>query len=245
MKILIAIMCCHERQEYAEASRQTWIKDIRGADYKIFYGRGNHDLKDDEIQLDVPDGYYNLITKIYGIVQWAYSHGYDYILKCDDDVYVLPARLVSSDFSKYDFIGGESFGIDECNRLFRYQNTVLAPGGCWWLSRKSMQAMLSRPQPGEGADEPWVADVLKNSGIPVRIDNRIGCYGNIPEGSYEFVHCSLPNASSIIASYEYNPAEMLAEHDKWKIGIRTMPSEVPAKQDIEIRIGSCHFKNLA
>lgn len=239
-------MCCHARQDFAEASRQTWINNIQGADYKIFYGRGNHPLKFDEVQLDAPDDYYHLITKIYEIVKWAFAHGYDYILKCDDDVYVLPDRLIASNLRKWDFVGGESFGIDENNRLFRYQGGVLAPGGAWWLSRKAMQAVLSFERPEEGADEPWVASALKQHGIQVHIDARIGCYGNLPYGDYEFVNCYLPKELEVIAEYEFNPAQMIANHQQWKTGTRILPKEKRVdKNKVDMMVAGCHIRNPA
>jgi hypothetical protein len=249
-KILIAVKCCHTRQEFAEASRQTWIKNIHGMDYKIFYGRGEHALKPDEIQLDVPDGYPDLCTKIHEMIRWAYSHSYDFLFQVDDDTYVHPDRLFASDFRNHDFVGGSSFGIDEYNRIFKYQGGVNASGPGFWLSRKSMAIVLQYPQPGhESPDEPWLGWVLRSNGTKVKEDARLGCYGNLPleGGAYEFSHCSLPEENQIIAEWEYDPAGMVAIHQQWQDGTRRLPQMKPKEENrkLDIVVGSCHFKNPA
>lgn len=232
-------MCCHARQDFAEASRQTWIKDIQGADYKIFYGRGisgrrrnedvselSHELESDEVELDVPDGYLDVCIKIHEIIRWAYEQGYDYLFKVDDDTYVRPEKLIASNFKDYDFIGGESFGIDSNNRLFRYLGGVNASGPGFWLSRKSMGLVLKYPRPGHAhPDEPWLGWVLRSQGTRVKQDDRLGCYGCLPTDGkgYEFVYCNLPKEENIIAEWEYTPEKMKAIHQQWKTGTRTLP----------------------
>jgi len=221
-KILIAIRCCHSRQDYAQAQRETWLKNS-SVDYKIFYGDGHHELKDDEVQLLVPDDYDHVLLKAWRMIEWAYEQGYDFIFKCDDDVYAFPDRLASSDYVNWDFVGGESFGIDG-KRLFRYVNDRTAPGGAYWLSRKAMEAVLGVMGHGDG-EERWMAEVLSKQNIRVHIDSRTGCYGNLPVGSYEFLHGSLPKESEVIALYEFNPDEMRAEHEQWRNGTRKFPTD--------------------
>lgn len=239
-KILIAIMCCHSRRDFAEASRQTWIKDIQGADYKIFYGYGpsgsrrnenvqlvnERELKPDEVLLDVPDNYLDICAKIHEIIRWAFEQGYDHLFKVDDDTYVRPDRLLASDFKDYDFVGGESFGIDEHSRLFRYQGGVNPSGPGFWLSRKAMQIAVSFPRPGHAyPDEPWLGWVMRSNGTNVHMDARLGCYGNLPMNgeTFEFVHCNLPKEETIIAEWEFSPEKMLAVHEQWKTGTRRLP----------------------
>lgn len=249
-KILIAVKCCHSRQNYAEASRQTWIKNIHGMDYKVFYGHGSHELKSDEVQLDVPDGYPDLCTKIHEMIRWAYDHGYEYLFQVDDDTYVHPDRLFSSDFRNRDFVGGESFGIDEHKRIFKYQGGVNASGPGFWLSRKAMEIVLGFPRPGsESPDEPWLGWVLRSKGTHVKADTRLGCYGNLPldGGSYEFTNCTLPEEKNIIAEWEYGPEGMLAIHKQWQSATRRLPQArpTPVNRKIDMVVGGCHIKNPA
>lgn len=248
-KILIAIKCCHAQQDFAEASRKTWIQNVRGMDYKVFYGQGQHELKSDEVQLDVPDGYEDLCIKIHEMIRWAYEQGYEYLFQVDDDTYVHPDRLLVSDFRNHDFVGGESFGIDEYRRIFRYQGGVNASGPGFWLSRKAMEIVLGFPRPGHAhPDEPWLGWVLRTKGTKVRIDARLGCYGNLPldGGSYEFVNCSLPEEKQIIAEWEYNPKQMVEIHQQWMAAKRRLPqTKIVDKSKIDMVVAGCRIKNPA
>lgn len=248
-KILIAVKCCHIRQDFADASRQTWIKNLRGIDCKVFYGHGQHELKDDEVQVDAPDGYYDLATKMYEMICWAYKQGYDYVLQLDDDTYVRPSRLLQSDFFNNDFVAGVSVGIEH-NRLFQYVNGQSASGPGYWLSRKSMEIISNSPRPGHGwPDEPWVGQVLERSGVKVCRTDSMGCYGNIPRGeSFELsVGCRMPKEETVIAEWEYNPKEMLEVHRQWQTGTRFFPQGIAPSPDKkhDVIVGSCHFKNPA
>jgi hypothetical protein len=251
LKILIAIKCCHARQDFAEASRQTWIKKIpSGIDYRVFYGHGQHELKPDEVQLDVPDGYLDLCTKIHEMIRWTYDHGYDFLFQVDDDTYVLPDRLFLSDFRSHDFVGGESFGIDEYQRIFRYVGGVNASGPGFWLSRKSMEIVLRYPRPAHAnPDEPWLGWVLRTNGTRVKQTPRLGCYGNIPKdgGHYEFVNCTLPEEKEIIAEWEYGPQEMLAIHREWESGTRRLPKpkQLEPNRKLDVTIAGVRLKNPA
>jgi len=245
------VKCCHARQDYADASRQTWIKDIHGLDYKIFYGHGHHELKSDEVQLDVPDGYQDLCSKIHEMIRWAYEQGYDYLFQVDDDTYVLPDRLLASDFKNHDFVGGESFGIDEHRRIFRYEGGVNASGPGFWLSRKAMQIVLGYQRPGhESPDEPWLGWVLRTNGTRVKSTPRLGCYGNLPlgGGSYEFKSgTTLPEETEIIAEWEFDPQGMAAIHEQWKSGTRRLPQALPVNPNraVDMFVAGCRIKNPA
>src|SRR5258708_16647969 len=155
-KILIAIKCCHARQEFADASRQTWIKKVEsidGLDCKIVYGHGCRPLEPDEVQVDAPDSYLDVCTKIHEMIRWTYQQGYEYLFQVDDDTYVHPDRLYASNFRSYDFVGGESFGIDPLKRIFKTQGGVNASGPGFWLSRKSMGIVLQYPPPGHACPD--------------------------------------------------------------------------------------------
>jgi hypothetical protein len=226
LKILIAIKCCHTRQEFAEASRQTWVRNIHGMNYRIFYGHGQHELKPDEVQLDVPDGYDDLASKIYEIFSWALKHEYDYVLQVDDDTYVRPEKLLQSNFQQYDFVAGSSFGVDECNRLFQYVAGQSSTGPGFWLSKKAMNVVVNSLPPSHGqADEPWIGKVLNHHGIRVYRTTSMGCYGNLPHSGIKelCLNCWLPETEDIIAEWEYNPEQMIAVHKQWETGTRTLP----------------------
>ena len=47
------------------------------------------DTMGDLIHLDCPDDYQSLPQKTYKLAEYALSHGYDLLLKCDDDTFML------------------------------------------------------------------------------------------------------------------------------------------------------------
>ena len=79
MKTLIAVMTCHkpEYQSKIEAQRNTWVKDVRGADLVFFKGLSVYrnvlgvQPPSDEVWLDVDDDYKQLKLKTTAIVRWA------------------------------------------------------------------------------------------------------------------------------------------------------------------------------
>src|SRR5882757_3591113 len=104
MKILVAILSCHARTERCEAQRKTWIQSLSGLDHRFFFGRGSHsELKPDEVQVDVADDYGSIFLKSLKIFAWAFEHGYDFVLKCDDDAMLDPKKL--SELTGNDYIG--------------------------------------------------------------------------------------------------------------------------------------------
>jgi hypothetical protein len=90
MKILVAVVTCHKFRSRADAQRETWIKDMRGADLRFFLGEGGDAERPDEVILPVRDDYRSLPQKCKLVFQWALDNGYDWCVKIDDDVYLRP-----------------------------------------------------------------------------------------------------------------------------------------------------------
>lgn len=174
MKSLIAVISCHARQGYSDVVRETWAPLVVGADLKFFMGRGPREPLADEVILDCDDAYMGLPDKVRAIMRWALEHGYDYVLKCDDDVVVLPKALLASDYAQYDFIG--------CADPAVKQGEISTPWGfCYWLSARAMKLVAEAPLPGEPGsthtyvhnnDEAWVSTILVVNNIILHGDNR-------------------------------------------------------------------------
>ena len=176
MKLLLAVVSCHTREEFSSAVRDTWLPLVPPElEVKFFRGRGA--LREplvDEVFLDCDDSYAGLPNKVQEIMRWAYAHGYDFCAKVDDDVVVKPRELLSSDFSKYEFTG--------CQEPACKPGEIVTPFGFfYWLSRKSMEAIIAAPLPGEPGshwnhrhnnDEAYVSSVLHYKGVTLHHDPR-------------------------------------------------------------------------
>lgn len=179
MKVLLALVSCHSREEFSNAIRDTWLTlKPTQLDVKFFRGRGaTRPPKDDEVFLDCGDAYLDLPEKVKAIVTWAYDNGYDYVAKVDDDVVVKPREWYQG-FHRSDFSGWQDPGCKA--------GEIRTPWGFFYvLSRKSMELVKSAPLPGRegsvnshvhGNDEAWISTVLHCSNIFLQSDNRYFLY---------------------------------------------------------------------
>lgn len=177
-KTLLAVITCHGRGSFVEAIRNTWLPLIpKGTDVKFFLGRGEiRPPGNDEVFLQCGDGYFNLPEKVKKTIEYAYTSGYDYVFKVDDDVVIKPKEFFSYPYSKWHYIGGgaASDGSKEVQRT---------PWGfCYALSRLAMKIILSEPVPEvDGStydiskgdkfnDEAWVSMTLYQHGVYLHVD---------------------------------------------------------------------------
>jgi hypothetical protein len=164
-KTLIAIVSCHTRQHYTDVQRETWIPRIpTGLHYRVFRGRGaTRGPLPDEVFLDCEDGYSGLPEKVRSIARWAVEREYDFMLKCDDDVLLLPEKFLTSGFDLHDFVG---------NIIGDGGQVVVPWGFCWTISRQAMQIVSELPLPSDNNDELWVAYALRDKCIHLHSDER-------------------------------------------------------------------------
>ena len=163
MRKLVAIMTCHHKAASAHAQRQTWARDIVGrgyADVKFFFGQGEHrDALPDEVRLFCPDDYRGIPLKVQAICKYAVEHCYDYVSKCDDDVYVVPERFKTLPIEPADYVG----------RFRTPYGTVypahFASGFFYTLSNRAADIVAHTPWNGDWMDERFVATALARHGI--------------------------------------------------------------------------------
>ena len=159
-----------DQQSRVSTIRETWLRDLpEGVDYKFFYGtrlrnqKQNqrtpdkvqlHEALSDEVYLDCGDGYTSNPEKMKAICAWALAHGYDYILRCDDDTFIYPVRLLATNWSEFDYVGA---GTDP---------NTFHPGGCMFLSRRAMELIIAG-HPTTYADDVWIGQLMRDNRIPL------------------------------------------------------------------------------
>lgn len=165
---LVAVMTCHLPQYRlkADAIRETWAPGVREhADVLFFSGRPATSVyqPEDEIYLDVPTGYAGIPLKVQALCQWATGQGYKQVLKCDDDVYIVPKRFAALPLAGFDYVGRFRGAHGRYPAPF-------ASGFGYGLSNRSMQAVARHEWNHDWMDERFVANVLAYNGISGHTD---------------------------------------------------------------------------
>jgi hypothetical protein len=165
VRTLIAVVSCAAHAEYRKAIRETWLPLVPkdNADVLFFMGRGSTAVCSDEIVLDCDDSYLGLPEKVRAIVQYALKGGWDYVFKCDNDVVLLPSKLLASGYETADFVGHKNSSKED---------PVPPYGFLYGLSKRSMQIIAEAELPRDNWDEGWVRTKLYAHGIMLRHDPR-------------------------------------------------------------------------
>jgi hypothetical protein len=213
--------------------RASWLKDV-DIDYKFFYGRppvkykevARHNIvglevdknnitpREDEVFLNVNDGYYYSAEKIRAIVSYALEHGYDRVVKVDDDVYVYWDRLMAN-APEDAWVGGGS------------PNAIAGP--CYWL-RKSSLLFLNANSAPHWAEDAWVGTVLLNNNVTPRFDAR---YYIAPQSrTNQYISDeALSKSNDYLTIHSLSPAQMckLYEEERCKrFNASPVPASAPA-----------------
>jgi hypothetical protein len=150
-----------------EAVRDTWFKDVvpfPNVTAKFFYGDMpgvNPILPPDSMGLRCPDDYAGLPYKTQEICRYALRHGYDFLVKGDDDSIIYVDRLLRSGFDLHEQMGWT------CRCLPRNHGTCncYATGMCYTLSRRAMGLVASAEIGNNWAEDFWVGNILRQDGI--------------------------------------------------------------------------------
>lgn len=169
--------------EQTQAVRDTWgkdVKDFQNVDLRFFYGKPKDGYPrqplDDEVFLDVADGYDSLIAKTHGVCKWASENDYKIIFKADTDTYVFVDRLIVEIMeNRFDYAGYLHGG-------------VCSGGPGYLLSDRAARIVSDR---GKSPQHPYAEDVhvsrvLGSVGInPLMLPNHVPGFGAhffFPEG---------------------------------------------------------------
>ena len=127
---------------------------------------------DDEVVLQVPDGYFYLPWKTTESLRWALERGYDYIFRCFTDTYLFVDRLMQSEFYRHDF-SGRSFFCPPCKSHPKAKHTAPHGGAGYWLSRKAAQIVVDYPEQSHWGEDTHVGFVMSEAGIPLFNEGRL------------------------------------------------------------------------
>ena len=160
---------CKDPAARREACRSTWLQGFKKLciDYKFFLGRQTVEIGgklkpspnprqplEDEVFVDTGDLYHDNTHKFSALCKWALEHGYDYILRLDDDTFVYPERILATEWAEYDYSGAWNDSV-----------VFFHPGGALFLSKKAMEIVVNT-RVDHWADDAWLGKVMRNNHIP-------------------------------------------------------------------------------
>lgn len=159
MRLLLAIKSCQRDLDrgYHDAIRQTWGRDTRGADLQFFTGA----------DLNAPDDYDSLPFKTREILRRSIQSGYDFTFLCDTDTFIIPSRLMSCDFQRYDFSGrfgsmpelGKTFNYRDQRGVYNNIHPWPSGGVGYFVSRKAAEIVVAT-DPVVWAEDMFVGQAL-------------------------------------------------------------------------------------
>lgn len=196
---------CLDQQARVNTIRDTWLVHAREIDHKFFYGRQTPPPRGlvaairqpltDEVFLDCGDKYTANPEKMKAICAYALRHGYDFVLRVDDDTYIYPERLLATSWAEHDYSGSSSKDFH--------------PGGCMFLSRRAMQEIVSA-RITNWADDVWIGQVMADARIPM---NLIPTIHNKWGDDYKVVPSKLP-VDQLAAFHSCTPDVMRDLHQR-------------------------------
>lgn len=212
-KVLVAVTNCWMYRSRQNVIRRTWLQSVpSGVDVKFFVGRPTSKaptrLREDEVFADVDDSYLGLPAKTQAMCRYALEHGYEWLFKADDDVYLRLDRLVASDFASLGHYVGRKRGPSG------HWPAPYASGFSYWLSRKAMQVIADAKLTDDPAEDRWVGNTLHAAGIPCTPDYRYVVMKSIRNAVSN--NEGPRHGNPIISACEFeNDADMLRIHDQY------------------------------
>jgi hypothetical protein len=182
MKILIAVLGCGAHRAYYDALRATCY----AGDTLHRFFQGAPAENDDEVELEVADGYLHLPFKTQRVCEWAIRREFDFMFKADTDTFVDVRRLMASGFEKHCYSG-----------YHRGDSPSYASGGSgYWLDRQAMKIVARAAmredwsvddRPSVIGEDLQVGRVLLENGIVCFNDSRYRLFWPGPQRTNEVI----------------------------------------------------------
>lgn len=161
-KILISVQSCQRDQHLHDRIRNSeWAKNSPH-DIRFFMGGATppRNRADDEVWINMPDGYRDISFKMQHIFRWAMQFDYDYIMEIGNDVDVNIPVLTAHANGHLDYVGefcgvvGQKHYDKRAHKwYFNYA------GGGYLLSRRAVWQIINAT-PDDWVDDRWVAQVF-------------------------------------------------------------------------------------
>lgn len=167
MKTLIAIVSCMGNQKRRDLVRSSWLKDFQENDVDVVFFIGDRrdgvqyiqqvDSDVHTMLCEVEDGRMGLPAKTRSIMRYAVEKGYQRVCKVDDDVYVVPQRLLEAGAGDL-YIGRVRNASGRCKVPY-------CSGFCYWILNDAINILANSPLKGHEYEDQWVAESLDIAGI--------------------------------------------------------------------------------
>jgi hypothetical protein len=217
IKTLIACLTCPKYLDRRNSIRDTWAPWVEklnpDAAFKFFTGKipcSADDYLGDLVHLYSPDSYEELPQKTLKIIEYTLANGFDRLIKCDDDTFLLPVPETFDLLCSADAIG---------NIRQRPPHNNLVPylqGGLYSLSRRSLEAILEHGLPYKGLEDGSIGKALKSAGIELTHSDRIKTdyRHGIPRMGNDVISAHTCTPQIMHDIFDVNHIRLLAAHNE-------------------------------
>lgn len=165
-QIIVAVTTCPQNEQRIQAVQDTWLSAVSAKTVKKLFVYGNDGkacprMESDRVFLNCPEAYEHLSLKTYKLCQYCLENeDFDFLIKCDDDVFVDLEALLLTVFANADYVGwtvnpdagfNQSWHHGKCSipgTEIPYRGDVPSSyvhGFCYILSRKAVRWIAGRP----------------------------------------------------------------------------------------------------
>jgi len=200
-RILVGVCSCVGNEARRDACRATWMKNVPAGVKVVFFGGNGAPAEPDLWLLDSDDGASTQSAKVQAFfIKALAGEQFDYLMKCDDDTYVVLERLpglVATNAA--DFIGDGTLAGDGRHAI----------GGAGYLiSREALGFLAAAKIPKMRCEDAVFSWLARELGLRVGTDDRLRAGKN-----------AWPNVvNDLVTAHGFSPEEMRLMHEHFAPG---------------------------